>query len=209
MAAETQVSSPLQPSAESAAGYPARNIRNKGGRPGQRTSVYSLRSSCTRLVSCLPSGSATSVYWLPSSRTTRKLPPESILRRCRIPFMPASGTAIAAARTEPPNSASPPATYPSTIMTTAASRATGTAATSNSASSVTAIMALADLSGVRSAYQPVITLTSQGPEPVNGPRLPKQHDMSCPLWVNAPLDQNHPATVRRTDGERTPPRHAA
>src|SRR5690348_4682965 len=73
---------------------------------------------------------------------------------------------MAAARTEPPNSASPPTTYPSIIMTTAASRATGTAATSSSASSVTAIMALADLSGVRSAYQPVITLTSQSPEPV-------------------------------------------
>ena len=71
-------------------------------------------------------------------------------------------------------------------MTTAASRATGTAATSNSASSVTAIMALADLSGVRPAYQPVITLTSQGPEPASGPRLPKQHDMSCPPVVNAP-----------------------
>jgi len=27
--------------------------------------------------------------------------------------------------------------------------------------------------------------------------------------VNAPLDQNHPATVRRADGGRTPPRHAA
>ena len=48
-------------------------------------------------------------------------------------------------------------------------------------SSVTAIMALAGLSGARCAYQLVITLTSQGPEPVTGPRLPKQHDMSCPL----------------------------
>jgi hypothetical protein len=40
---------------------------------------------------------------------------------------------------------------------------------------------LADLSGVRSAYQPVITLTSQGPEPVKAPGIPSQHDMSCPL----------------------------
>src|SRR6516165_8010753 len=86
--------------------------------------------------------------------------------------MPASATAIAAARTEPPNSARPPTTYPSIIMTTAASRATGTAATSTSASSVTAIMALAGLSGARSAYQTVITFTSQGPEPVTGPGPP-------------------------------------
>src|SRR5207247_10863430 len=89
--------------------------------------------------------------------------------------------ARAAGATEPPNSPRPPTTYPSIIMTTAASRATGTAATSSSASSVTAIMALADLSGLRSAYQPVITLTSQGPEPVMGLGLPNQHDMSCPL----------------------------
>jgi hypothetical protein len=60
-------------------------------------------------------------------------------------------------------------------------------------------MALADLSGVRSAYQPVITLTSPGPEPAKARGLPTQHDMSCPLGVNAPLDQNHPATVRRAD----------
>src|ERR1700691_2315131 len=109
--------------------------------------------------------------------------------------MPASATATAAARTEPPKSASPPTTYPSIIMTTAASRATGTAATSNSASSVTAIMALADLPGIRSAYQPVITLTSQGPEPVSGPRLPKTTRYVVSSGVNAPLDQNHPATA--------------
>src|SRR4029077_18345000 len=60
---------------------------------------------------------------------------------------------------------SPPATFPSSIMTTPASRATGIAATSSSASSVTAITALADLSAVRSAYQPVITPTSQGSSP--------------------------------------------
>src|SRR5690242_6375793 len=46
-------------------------------------------------------------------------------------------------------------------MTTAASRATGTAATSNSAISVMAITALADPTGGRSAYQLVIMLTSQ------------------------------------------------
>ncbi len=57
-------------------------------------------------------------------------------------------------------------------MTTPASRATGTAATSSSASSVTAITALADLSGIRSVCHLVITLTSQGPEPFNGPGLP-------------------------------------
>src|SRR5262249_51988730 len=95
--------------------------------------------------------------------------------------MPAGATAMAAARPEPPNSASPPPTYPSSIMITAASRATGTAATSSSASSVTAIMALAGLSGIRSTYQPVIMLTSHGPAPVTGPGLPTQHDMSCPL----------------------------
>ena len=78
--------------------------------------------------------------------------------------MPATATATAAARIEPPDSASPPVTCPSIIMTTPASRATGTAATSSSASSVTAITALADLSGVRSAYQLVIMLTSPGPE---------------------------------------------
>src|SRR5580700_316891 len=110
--------------------------------------------------------------------------------------MPASVTAITAARTEPPNSASPPTTYPSIIMTTAASRATGTAATSNTASRVTAIMALADQPGIRSAYQPVITLTSQGPEPVNGPRLPKSTRYVVSTIVNASLDQNHPATVQ-------------
>jgi hypothetical protein len=42
--------------------------------------------------------------------------PESSLRRCRIPLMPASATAMAAARTEPPNSASPPTTYPTIII---------------------------------------------------------------------------------------------
>jgi hypothetical protein len=43
--------SPLQPPAESAAGCPARPTRNQneGAGSGQRTSVYSLRSSCTRL----------------------------------------------------------------------------------------------------------------------------------------------------------------
>ena len=60
---------------------------------------------------------------------------------------------MAAARTEPPDSASPPATYPSIIMTTVASRATGTAATTtSSASSVTPIVALAGLPGVRSVH---------------------------------------------------------
>jgi hypothetical protein len=44
---------------------------------------------------------------------------------------------------------------------------------------------LADLFGVCSTYQPVITLTSQGPEPVKGPDLPKQHDMSRPLHQRA------------------------
>src|SRR5262249_61371784 len=38
-----------------------------------------------------------------------------------------------------------------------------------------------DLSGVRSTYQPVTTLTSQGPEPVKCPGLLRQHDMSRPL----------------------------
>ena len=80
---------------------------------------------------------------------------------------------MAATRIEPPNSASPPTTCPSSIMITAASRATGTAATSSSASSVRATTALADVSGVRSAYQPVITLTSQRPALFTGPGLPK------------------------------------
>jgi hypothetical protein len=53
-------------------------------------------------------------------------------------------------------------------MTNPASRATGTAATSSSANSATAITALADLSGTRSAYHLVITLTSQDPEPLKG-----------------------------------------
>ena len=79
---------------------------------------------------------------------------------------------MAAARIEPPNSASPPMTCPSIIMTTPASKATGTAATSSNASSVTAITALADLSGIRPTYQSVITLTSQGPELLKGPVLP-------------------------------------
>src|SRR5262245_37759529 len=139
----------------------------------------------------------------------RKLSPESSLRSCRIPLMPASATAMAAARTEPPNNASPPTTYPSIIMTTAASRATGTAATSSSASSVTAIMALAGLPGVCCAYQPVITLTSQGPEPVTGPGLPKQHDMSCHL----PSTRLSIRIIPRPSGALTagghPPRHAA
>src|SRR6185369_10072421 len=78
----------------------------------------------------------------------------------------------------------------------AASRATGTAATSSSASSVTAIMALADRSGVRSAYQPVITLTSQGPEPVKRPMPTQTTRHVVSPTVNAPLDQNHPAPVR-------------
>src|SRR5215471_17421570 len=69
------------------------------------------------------SGQRTSVYWLPSSWTTRKLLPETSLRRCRIPLMPATATATAAARIEPPKSASPPATFPSSMMTTPASRA--------------------------------------------------------------------------------------
>jgi hypothetical protein len=64
-------------------------------------------------------------------------------------------------------------------------------------------MALADLSGVRSAYQPVITLTSQGPAPVKGPGLPNNTICRVLLWSNAPLDQNHPATVRRAARGRT------
>src|SRR6202022_172198 len=99
--------------------------------------------------------------------------------------MPASATATAATRTEPPNSASPPTTYPSIIMTTPASRATGTAATSSSASNVTAITALADLPGICCAYQPVITFTSQSPEPFKGPDLSEEHDMSCVLYQRA------------------------
>jgi hypothetical protein len=39
---------PFRLPADSVAGYPARDTRNR--RKGQRTSVYSLRSSCTRLV---------------------------------------------------------------------------------------------------------------------------------------------------------------
>src|SRR5213076_2848863 len=123
--------------------------------------------------------------------------------------MPASATATAAARTEPPNSASPPTTYPSIIMTTAVSRATGTAATSSSASSVTAIMALAGLSGIRSAYQPVNTLTSQGPEPVKGPGLPQTTRYVVSSDVNAPLGQNHPAATGPGDANtEQPSRHA-
>src|SRR5215469_14809842 len=66
-------------------------------------------------------------------------------------------------------------------MTTAASRATGRAATSSSASSVTAITALPDLPCVRSAYQPVITLTSQKADVRRGPSLLHAHDMSRQL----------------------------
>src|SRR5215469_9687792 len=150
-----------------------------------------------------------SAYWLPSCCTTLKLALESNLRRCCIPAMPASPTAMAAASTEPPNSASPPTTCPSIIMITAASSAAGTAATSSSASSVMAIKALADLPGVRSAYQLVITLTSlpgirQGPGPT-----PQQHDMSCPTDVNAPLEQDVPAPVWPAGAGGYPPRPAA
>src|SRR5713101_8633250 len=109
--------------------------------------------------------------------------------------MPATATAMAAARIEPPNSASPPTTCPSSIMTTPASRATGTAATSSSASSVTAITALADLSGVRSAYQPVITLTSQGPSSSRTQACINNTICRVLYVCNAPLDQNHPVTV--------------
>src|SRR5262249_42187014 len=146
----------------------------------------------------LPPGSATSVYWLPSSCTKRKLPPETSLRRCRIPPMPASATAVAAARTEPPNSASPPTTCPSIIMTIPASRATGTTATSRSASSGTASTALADLSGARSTSQPVTTLTSQGQSPSRA----RATRYVVSFIVNAPLDQNHPVAVRRGDRGR-------
>ena len=48
--AETWVSSPLRPAVESAAGYPARKYTRQREAPVQRTSVYSLRSSCTTLV---------------------------------------------------------------------------------------------------------------------------------------------------------------
>src|SRR5258707_5089807 len=53
---------------------------------GQCSSVYSLRSSCTRLAYWLSSGSAASVYSLPPSRTTRKLPAEIRLRKCLYRF---------------------------------------------------------------------------------------------------------------------------
>jgi predicted enzyme related to lactoylglutathione lyase len=70
-------------------------------------------------------------------------------------------------------------------------------------------MALADLSGVRSAYQPVITLTSQGPEPVKGPDLPKQHDMSCPpLSTRLSIRIIPQPSGALTAGEH-PPRHTA
>ena len=127
--------------------------------------------------------------------------PESSLRRCRIPLMPAIATVWRRRGSSRRDSASPPTTYPSIIMTTAASSATGTAATSSSASSVTAIMALADLSGVRSAYQPVIMLTSPGPELLKGPGLPNNTICRVPC-VNAPPGQDHPVTVRHADRGR-------
>src|SRR5215467_3066019 len=137
-----------------------------------------------------------SVYCLWSSCTTLKLALESSLRRCCIPVMPASATAIAAASTEPPNSASPPTTCPRIIMITAASRAAGMATSSSSASSVTAITALADLPGVCSSCQSVITPTSLAPEYDKAVASLQQHDMSCPLVVNAPIDQDVPAAAR-------------
>src|SRR5262249_43195183 len=102
-----------------------------------------------------------------------------------------------------PNSASPPTTCPSIIMITAASRAAGTAASSSSASAVTAITALADLADVRSVCQPVITLTSLARSASRARATHQQHDMSCPRFVNAPVDQDLPATVRRADRRRS------
>src|SRR5215472_174953 len=134
-----------------------------------------------------------SVYCLWSSCTTLKLALESSLRRCCIPVMPASATAIAAASTEPPNSASPPTTCPSIVMITATSRAAGTAVSSSNARSVTAVTALADLPGVRSACQPVIKPHLASPAlPQTGTPTRHQHDMSCSLFVNAPLDLDVP-----------------
>jgi hypothetical protein len=63
-------------------------------------------------------------------------------------------------------------------MTTPASKATGTAATSSSASNVTAITALADRFGIRSVYHLVITITSQDPEPAREPR-PANNETIC------------------------------
>ena len=82
-------------------------------------------------------------------------------------------------------------------MTTAASRASGTAATTSSASSVTTIMALADLPVARSAYQPVIMLTSQGPAPVIGQACP--HTICRVLYrqraARAESSRNRPARL--------------
>jgi hypothetical protein len=55
---------------------------------------------------------------------------------------------------------------------------------------------LADLSGVRSAYQPVITLTSQGPEPAQPQAYPSTRYVVSSI-VNTTLGQDHPLTVRR------------
>src|SRR5262249_41532249 len=94
------------------------------------------------------------------------------------------------------NTASPTTTCPSIIMITAASSAAGTAASSTSASTVTAITTLADLPGVGSECQPVITLTSLA-RSTSGPWPPRhQHDISCPLVVNAYLDRHVQATGR-------------
>jgi hypothetical protein len=65
-------------------------------------------------------------------------------------------------------------------------------------------MARADLPGVRSAYQPVITFTSQGPEPVKA----QQHDMSCPQLstrLSIRIIPQPPGAL--TAGEH-PPRHS-
>jgi hypothetical protein len=63
-------------------------------------------------------------------------------------------------------------------------------------------MALAGLPGARPAYQPVITLTSQGPEP------PKQHDMSCSLSSTRLSIRIIPQPAGALTADEHPPRHA-
>src|SRR5437016_9526935 len=85
--------------------------------------------------------------------------PRTTPRRWRTPVTLASTTAAVAARIEPPNRASPPMTCPSSIRTSPTISATGTAATSATASSARAITSFDDMFGLRVAYQPAIVPT--------------------------------------------------
>ena len=134
--------------------------------------------------SALSSGPATSAYSLASSRIMPRLSPDSSLRRCRIPFMPArrrhGGEDRAAEQREPAGNVSQRHHDHG-----------GHQGQRHGRYQQQREHRHGDHGLGRPVRRPLCVPTGHhahlsGPEPVNGPRLPEQHDMSCPLRLTRP-----------------------